>query len=119
MTHRCYEKDPRQRIRDIGDVRLAMEGAFETTVGAPSEAGVAPTLPVWLSQRPVTLAIVVLAALAVGGVAVWSLTRPAAQEAVARFSIPLGADQLFTANRSVLDAGRHLVALSPNGTQLV
>jgi Tol biopolymer transport system component len=31
-THleRCFQKDPRQRIRDIGDVRLALEGAFET-----------------------------------------------------------------------------------------
>ena len=46
--HRCLQKDPRQRVRDIGDLRLAMEGAFETTVGAPSEPGVAPTLPVWL-----------------------------------------------------------------------
>ena len=29
---RCLVKDPRQRIRDIGDVRLALEGAFETSV---------------------------------------------------------------------------------------
>ena len=29
---RCLEKDPRQRVRDIGDVRLALEGAFETAV---------------------------------------------------------------------------------------
>ena len=27
---RCLHKDPRQRIHDIGDVRLALEGAFET-----------------------------------------------------------------------------------------
>ena len=26
---RCLEKDPKRRVRDIGDVRLAMEGAFE------------------------------------------------------------------------------------------
>ena len=29
-----------QRIRDIGDVRLAMEGAFETTSATPAEPGV-------------------------------------------------------------------------------
>ena len=29
----CLEKNPKKRIRDIGDVRLAMEGAFETTIG--------------------------------------------------------------------------------------
>ena len=44
LVRRCLEKDPRQRVRDIGDVRLAMEGAFETTVIAQSEPSVAPTL---------------------------------------------------------------------------
>ena len=37
VLRRCLEKDPLQRIRDMGDLRLAMEGAFETTVTAPSE----------------------------------------------------------------------------------
>jgi serine/threonine protein kinase len=27
---RCLQTDPRQRMRDIGDVRLAMDSAFET-----------------------------------------------------------------------------------------
>jgi Tol biopolymer transport system component len=30
VLRRCLEKDPKQRVRDMGDVRLAMEGAFET-----------------------------------------------------------------------------------------
>src|SRR5499426_3625021 len=30
---RCLQKDPRQRVQAIGDVRLALEGAFETSVG--------------------------------------------------------------------------------------
>ena len=33
---RCLHKEPRQRIHDIADVRLALEGAFET---APGNAG--------------------------------------------------------------------------------
>ena len=32
---RCLEKEPSQRVQAIGDMRLAMEGAFETTAGAP------------------------------------------------------------------------------------
>ena len=28
FLRRCLEKDPEQRLRDVGDVRLAMEGAF-------------------------------------------------------------------------------------------
>ena len=31
VLRRCLEKDPSQRVRDIGDVRLAMEGVFEST----------------------------------------------------------------------------------------
>ena len=34
---RCLEKDPKERVRDIGDVRLAMDGVFETAGGAPAE----------------------------------------------------------------------------------
>src|SRR4029453_3295174 len=29
---RCLQKDPRQRMQAIGDVRLALEGAFDTTL---------------------------------------------------------------------------------------
>ena len=34
----CLQKDPAERVRDIGDVRLAMAGAFETeSIGASDE----------------------------------------------------------------------------------
>ena len=39
----CLAKDPKERLRDIGDVRLAMAGAFETTGSAPSELVAAAT----------------------------------------------------------------------------
>ena len=35
----CLRKDPKQRVRDIGDVRLVLEGAFE--MPAPQTAGAA------------------------------------------------------------------------------
>ena len=57
---RCLQKDPRQRVRDIGDVRLALEGAFETTGGMPSEPTVAPHLRAW--QRPVPALLALLLA---------------------------------------------------------
>ena len=52
-------------------MRLALEGAFETVVSAPSEQVVVPQLQVW--QRPIPLA---LAFLAVVGLAVWATIRP-------------------------------------------
>ena len=89
VVRHCLVKDPKERLRDIGDVRLAMKGTFETTVSAPSEPTAAPTLQIW--QRPIPAAIVVLGVAAVASVAVWSLTRPTAPR-VARFPIPLAAD---------------------------
>ena len=105
LLERCLARDPKQRIRDIGDVSLAMEGAFETTVSAPTEPAVAATLPVW--QRPVGFAVAVLVALAVGGVAVWSVTRPAPPR-VARFAVS-PSDEITIANDS------WDVAVSPDG----
>src|SRR5215813_9132314 len=36
LIARCLRKDPKQRLRDIGDVRLVLDGAFD----APAVAGV-------------------------------------------------------------------------------
>ena len=72
VLRRCLEKDPKERIRDIGDVSLAMKGAFETTGGAAVEA--ATTLQLW--QRPIPAAIVASVLVAITGLAVWAVTRP-------------------------------------------
>ena len=63
---RCLQKDPKQRIGDVQDVRLALEGAFDTPVPetAPSRRGFAPRL-LWL-----VAATGVVGAL-VGAVTVW------------------------------------------------
>ena len=74
VLRRCLEKDASQRIRDIGDVRLAMEGAFETTGGAPAEQVAVLQPQVW--QRPIPVAIVALAIATVAGLVVWTVTRP-------------------------------------------
>ena len=65
VMRQCLVKDPKERLRDIGDVRLAMRGAFETTVSAPSEPVVTPQLQVW--QRPAVAAVAGLALLVIGG----------------------------------------------------
>ena len=109
----CLQRDPKQRVHDVADVRLAMEGVFETTVGASSEPNVAPQPQVW--QRPVPLVLAGLALLAVGGLSVWTLTRlaPPPPGLVTRFPIPLAADQAFST------PVRSLVAVSPDGSQVV
>ena len=113
LIQTCLQKDPKQRVRDIGDARLAMQGVFETTVGSSSEQGGSPPLAVW--QRPTPAAIAALALLVVGGAAVWGLigAAPSSPSLVARFPIPLASDQTFSFTT------RPLVAISPDGTHVV
>ncbi len=105
----CLEKNPKQRVHDIADVRLSMEGAFETAV-ANAELMVVPTRQFW--QRPAGIAAALLAAVALGGLAVWSLVRPAPQ-AITRFEVPLRGATGFNG------PGRHVVAVSPDGRHIV
>ena len=111
VLRRCLQKNPKQRFRDIGDVILAMDGAFETFVRAPSERTVgAGTLRLW--QQPLPAIGIVLAAAAIAALVAWSLTRPVPVQ-LARFTIPLAADQSFDR------VDRPVVAISPDGARVV
>ncbi|HTL02845.1 MAG TPA: protein kinase [Vicinamibacterales bacterium] len=63
---RCLRKDPKQRMGDIRDVRLALEGAFETpapqTAAPATEAGPRQRLP-WMIAAAAVLAAATLAVL--------------------------------------------------------
>ena len=105
-VRRCLQKDPRQRVRDIGDVRLAMEGAFETTVSASQAGALQPAG--WRQALPWVAAL----ALAVTtGFAVWTFkASPAAP--IVRFEIP-------PAELMTFPGGARALTLSPDGTRLV
>ena len=108
---RCLQKDPKERVHDIADVRLAMEGAFETMVGEPSDPAAVPRLQVW--QRPMPAAIIGLVIAAIAGFGVWSSTRPV-RPRVARFVLtaePSEAVQISSGNTDLV--------ISPNGTHVV
>ena len=107
----CLEKDPRERVRDIGDVRLAMKGAFETTVSAPSVPVAALSLQLW--QRPIPAAIVALAIAAIAGLAVWTL-KPLPPQPVSRFAASAPPSAPVS-----LSNGHNDVAISRDGTRVV
>ena len=106
----CIQKDSKRRIHDIADVSLALEGVFETAVSSTAETVERPHVSVWRRVLPSVAAAVVVGL--VVGLAVWSLSRPAPPR-VARFLIPLSADQAFN------NPGRPLVAISPDGSHIV
>ena len=78
LVQACLQKDPRQRVHDMADVRLAMEGAFENAVPMAPEEPAVSRLQIW--QRPAPAAIAALVLVAIGGAAVWGLTRPPAPQ---------------------------------------
>jgi Tol biopolymer transport system component len=103
----CLQKDPRRRLRDMHDVRLAMTGAFQTDTAVVSPSTTA------VSHRPrlawAALGIVLLLA-AVSSYGWWRATRPV-ERPLTRLSVDLGPD--------AVRAPRDSIALSPDGTRLV
>ena len=104
----CLQKDPRQRAQAIGDVRLALEGAFETAAPQTAAPAVRPR-PFWKRAIPVAAAAAVSGAMV--GTAVWTL-KPAPLQPVSHLAVPLPpGERLPIAQTSVL-------ALAPDGSQV-
>jgi len=108
----CLQKDPKQRLRDIGDAnRLVAEE---------------PTAPVALAQSQSRMGWVVMGVLAVaaavGLAGWWRATRPVEQPVV-RLNVDLGPEAIAGANNSAVLApdGRRLVfpVRSPDGKQML
>ena len=110
FMQRCLEKDAKHRVGDVHDVRLALEGAFETTASTSVAPVHAPQLQVW--QRPV----VVVGLVAITALAASIMMRPDPIPApdLVQFAIvppdtaPLG---IAPTNRDI--------AISADGTQVV
>ena len=113
VLHRCLQKDPRRRVRDIGDVRLAMEGGFETMVSSPSETTAVPQLQIW--QRPAPAAVGVLIVLVLGVIAGWGLFGGGSQSLSSPKRFTLTLPESDQQPRGLGDA----LALSPDGQTLV
>jgi hypothetical protein len=108
----CLRKDPKQRIGDIRDVRLALEGAFET---------IAPHTDARSTRPPSTVArilpwAVAVAAVAVAAFAAWApwRTQPTVDRPLTRLDVDVGADVSMPAPNPTGSS----IAISPDGTRL-
>jgi Tol biopolymer transport system component len=71
LLRRCLERDPKRRLRDIGEARIALGSAAAHDVAAPDPAGAARAArPRWLVPA---LLVAAVAAFAAG----WAAHRPA------------------------------------------
>ena len=104
----CLKKDSRQRVRDIGDVRLAMEGAFEASGSHAAESAVVAQ-PIWRRAMPWVTGTVI------GGVLVGAMLWPAPPVLpVQRFSLSVEAGAPLLVSNNYID-----VALSADGQRIV
>jgi serine/threonine-protein kinase len=109
LLSRCLAKDPRRRLRDIGDARLEIADAMAEVEAGPPRAA--------LVQTASRLKLAVLAGLGAAGALLagaWiaRVSIQPAPPAVARFSVvaPRGHERVLTAYQSI--------AISPQGTHL-
>lgn len=111
LLRRCLDKTPKRRWQAIGDVRAELEAIAADPRGGSAAALLdAPARPLWRQAMPIVAAAI--AASALTGFAVWPATRPT-PPVVARFVLTLPEGDRFT------NTGRQLVAISPDGTQIV
>jgi serine/threonine-protein kinase len=112
LLQRCLQKDPKQRLRDIGDARISLD---EVLAGAPDLALAGTPQRVSPKWRRVLPWAIGLLAVAATGIAVWNLkssSPPTGSQAITRLAVTLPSGQ------DIL-GGVPGVALSPDGTELV
>ena len=129
LLERCLEKDPKRRLRDVGDARIELRDAL--TLGARITRSDAPAVvPLWRRFAP-AIATSAFALLLTGGAAVsylWKssipLTSAAEYTQITNFTDSVVAPSLSPDGRMVafirggdsfLSAGQIYVKLLPNG----
>ncbi len=110
LIRTCLQKDPKRRVHDVADVRLALEGAFEAAASVVSIP--VPQLRTW---RPiVAVALVGVGALAVG-LAIGNVVHsPETERGVLRVVVTVGGDIVLAS-----DPWQTGIAISPDGATLL
>ena len=117
LIRRCLVKDAKQRLRDIGDARIAIEEALSS---ADSEmaggGGIAESKRASRMRRGLPFALGT-AALICAGVAAWLLLKPAPRPNVIRFPLspPEGTEFLYGGEMSISPDGRTLAFIAEAG----
>ena len=110
LLERCLERDPKLRLRDIGDARITIQEVLDGGEDLTVTTSAATRRPVWLSATPWIIAVVALAALG------WSRVtggEPRATSGVMRFTMTLADDQPLE------DQPWPMLAVSPDGQRIV
>ena len=110
LLDRCLQKDAGNRWHDIGDVRVDIQRVLADPSGVLVQPAVEVVQAAPQSKLPWVAALILAV---ITGVAVWNLRPTEPQPVAARFYHELPDGQSFTRD------GRRLVAVSPDGSQIV
>ena len=114
LLRRCLERTPKKRLPDAAMARLEIDeaDAIPEVAAGPTATAVAQHT-FW--QRPVPALVVAVALIALGGLAVWALARPASPPSprLERFALTVPADATLQATGPF-----SVLALSRDGSKL-
>ena len=106
LVRRCLERDVKSRLRDIGEVRIALEGATESEPASSRQT----RQPLVWALAAVTAASLTLAAIALGN-------RPTPSQTPAlRFTIQLPPGEEITSYPAITRDGRTVAYVTERGT---
>jgi len=109
----CLQKNVKARLASVQDVRLALEGAFDVPVTPEVQTTTGPApVPLWRHPRVVGNAML-LVTVVVGGMLLFGGPERAPDAEPIRFS------QLLPEGQQFRNAGRRVVAISPDGRRFV
>ncbi len=116
LLARCLNRDPKERLRDIGEARIAIRNYLANPPADAEEktAGVSSAMPTRSGGVSGWLPWIISAALsaALAAAAVW-IFRPSPHPQVTRFAVQLGQGQELNSRT------RLALAISPDGTHMV
>ena len=109
---RCLEKDVKERVHDVADVRLAMSGAFDEAAATSAAHRAGSGRVGWQRAFPLALGTLVIGGLA-SGLVVWRMMQPD-MPPVTRFRVSPDQGVVLHAFGRSPD-----LAVSPDGTRVV
>ncbi|MEP6916491.1 MAG: protein kinase [Acidobacteriota bacterium] len=113
LLFRSLVKDPKKRLRDIGEFRFEVDALLDDPASGVPDGSGAPVGALTRRLPWAAVAALVTAVAAVAALAAWSLS-PAPAIAPVRFAHILPPGQILNGSR-----GAHIVAVSPDGSQFV
>ncbi len=110
LLKRCLERDRGRRVADIAVAQFMLTESFALTGEKPA-VETTRAKPLWRQALPGVMAVIATAAIVLGTTRYFQPPSPV--PTITRFTYDLPSGQRFT------NAGRHLLAIAPDGTKIV